>query len=68
MKRHIIIADDGLFRSFAEPIERVGDNALKIYLYDIPRFTGVNISLELIERLITRYPSVIVGIKDSSVN
>ena len=27
--------DDGLFRSYAETIERVGDNALKIYLYDI---------------------------------
>jgi len=60
--------DDGLFRSYAETIERVGDNALKIYLYDIPRFAGVNISLELIERLITRYPSVIAGIKDSSGN
>ena len=60
--------DDGLFRSYAETIERVGDNALKIYLYDIPRFTGVNISLELIERLITSYPSVIAGIKDSSGN
>jgi len=59
---------DGLFRSYAETIERVGDNALKIYLYDIPRFAGVNISLELIERLITRYPDVIVGIKDSSGN
>ena len=60
--------DDGLFRSYAETIERVGDKALKIYLYDIPRFAGVNISLELIERLITRYPSVIAGIKDSSGN
>ena len=60
--------DDGLFRSYAETIERVGDNRLRIYLYDIPRFAGVNISLELIERLITRYPDVIVGIKDSSGN
>ena len=60
--------DDGLFRSYAETIERVGDKALKIYLYNIPRFSGVNISLELIERLITRYPSVIAGIKDSSGN
>ena len=60
--------EDGLFRSYAETIERVGDKGLKIYLYDIPRFTGVNISLELIERLINRYPDVIVGIKDSTGN
>ncbi|MDP7521864.1 MAG: dihydrodipicolinate synthase family protein, partial [Arenicellales bacterium] len=30
------INDDGLFRSYAETIERVGDSALKIYLYHIP--------------------------------
>ena len=41
--------EDGLFRSYAETIERVGDNGLKIYLYDIPQFAGVNISLGLIE-------------------
>ena len=62
------INDDGLFRSYAETIERVGDSALKIYLYHIPPVSGVNISLDLIERLIIRYPNVIAGIKDSSGN
>ena len=62
------ISDDGLFRSYAETIERVGNSALNIYLYHIPPVSGVSISLDLIERLIIRYPNVIAGIKDSSGN
>jgi len=62
------ISDDGLLRSYAETIERVGNSALKIYLYHIPPVSGVSISLDLIERLIIRYPNVIAGVKDSSGN
>jgi 4-hydroxy-tetrahydrodipicolinate synthase len=60
------VNDDGLFASFAEVIERVGDPALRIYLYHIPPVSQVAISLDLIERLIKAYPEVVVGIKDSS--
>ena len=62
------ISDDGLLRSYAETIERVGNSALKIYLYHIPPVSGVSISLDLIERLVIRYPNTIVGVKDSSGN
>jgi 4-hydroxy-tetrahydrodipicolinate synthase len=62
------ISDDGLLRSYAETIERVGNSALKIYLYHIPPVSGVSISLDLIERLVIRYPNAIVGVKDSSGN
>lgn len=60
------VSDDGLFASFAEVIERVGDAALRIYLYHIPPVSQVGISLDLIERLIKAYPDTVVGIKDSS--
>lgn len=60
------VSDDGLFRSFAEVIERVGDARLRIYLYHIPPVTQVPISLKLIERLLKAYPTAIAGIKDSS--
>ncbi|HTP47148.1 MAG TPA: dihydrodipicolinate synthase family protein [Casimicrobiaceae bacterium] len=60
------VADDGLFASFAEVIERVGDGRLRIYLYHIPPMAGVGFSLSLIERLLKRYPGIVVGIKDSS--
>ena len=60
------VTDDGLFASYAEVIERVGDARLRIYLYHIPPVSQVPISLALIERLLTRYPQTVAGIKDSS--
>jgi 4-hydroxy-tetrahydrodipicolinate synthase len=60
------VTDDGLFASYAEVIERVGDVRLRIYLYHIPPVSQVPISLALIERLLARYPQTVAGIKDSS--
>ncbi len=60
------VSDEGLFRSFSEIIERVGDERLRLYLYHIPPVSNVAISLELIERLLSRYPGIVAGAKDSS--
>lgn len=60
------VSDEGLFRSYAQVIERVGDSRLRIYLYHIPPVAQVPISLPLIERLLKAYPGTIAGIKDSS--
>ena len=60
------VSDEGLFRHFAEVIERVGDSRLRIYLYHIPPVAQVPLSLALIERLLKAYPTAIAGIKDSS--
>lgn len=60
------VSDDGLFASYSEIIERVGDDRLRIYLYHIPQVSQVPITMSLIERLLKAYPGVIAGIKDSS--
>lgn len=60
------VADEGLFRYYAELIERVGDARLKVYLYHIPQVSGVPITLNLIAMLRKRYPDTVVGAKDSS--
>jgi len=60
------VSDEGLYRNFAEVIERVGDERLQLYLYHIPPVSQVAISLPLIERLITKYPGIVAGVKDSS--
>ena len=60
------VSDEGIFASFAEVIERVGNESLRVYLYHIPPIAQVGFSLDLIERLVARYPKTIVGIKDSS--
>jgi 4-hydroxy-tetrahydrodipicolinate synthase len=60
------VPDEGLFRYFAEVIERVGDERLRLYLYHIPPVSQVPISLALIERLLAKYPGIVAGVKDSS--
>jgi 4-hydroxy-tetrahydrodipicolinate synthase len=60
------VPDEGLYRNFAEVIERVGDERLQLYLYHIPPVSQVGISLALIERLLSKYPGIVAGVKDSS--
>ncbi len=60
------VSDDGLYGAYAETIERIGDPALKLYIYHFPKMTALEISLELIGRLIASYPDTVVGLKNSS--
>ena len=60
------VSDEGLYRNFAEVIERVGDERLSLYLYHIPPVAQVAITLPLIERLLSKYPGIVAGVKDSS--
>jgi 4-hydroxy-tetrahydrodipicolinate synthase len=59
------VSDEGLFQ-LAEVIERVGDERLALYLYHIPPVSQVAITLPLIERLLSKYPGIVAGVKDSS--
>src|SRR5690606_26622041 len=59
-------SEEGLFRFFAEVIEEVADDDLKVYLYHIPPIAQVGFSLPLIERLRKEFPQAVVGLKDSS--
>lgn len=60
------VSDDGLLRFFAELIERVGDDRLRLFLYHIPPMAQVGFTPELIGRLLEAYPGVVVGTKDSA--
>jgi 4-hydroxy-tetrahydrodipicolinate synthase len=60
------VSDEGLFRFYAEVIEGVGSDALRVVLYHIPPIAQVGISLELSGRLLEAFPGIIVGVKDSS--
>ena len=59
------VTDEGLYRSFAEVIERVAEPRLRVYLYHIPPVAQVPITLGLVERLLTAYPGTVAGMKDS---
>ena len=60
------VSDEGLYRNFAEVIERVGDERLRLYLYHIPPVSQVAITFGLIEKLLSKYPGIVAGVKDSS--
>jgi len=60
------VSEDGVFAYYSEIIEQVGPDCAPIYLYHIPQMSYVQITLNLIERLLKRYPTVIAGAKDSS--
>lgn len=60
------VSDEGLFRAYAQVIETLADDRLQVVLYHIPQVSGVPISHDLIERLVTAFPQTVVGIKDSA--
>jgi 4-hydroxy-tetrahydrodipicolinate synthase len=60
------VSDEGLFRFYAELVEGVGSNDLRVVLYHIPPIAQIGISLELTARLREAFPGIIVGVKDSS--
>lgn len=60
------VSDAGLYRSYAEVIDRTGDDALRVLFYHFPKLSGVPITVGLIELLLADYPGVIAGLKDSS--
>ena len=59
-------SEDGLFAFFAELVARLADPRLRLYLYQIPKMSGVALTPSLIRRLITAFPGTLAGIKDSS--
>lgn len=59
------MSDDGLYEYFTRVIEQIGDSRLKLYLYHIPPMSQTPFSLPLIERLVTTYPTTVIGFKDS---
>lgn len=58
-------ADDGLFAWYARLVEGVADPRLRIMLYHLPQVSAVPLSADLVARLATAFPGVVVGIKDS---
>ena len=60
------VSDDGIYASYSEVVQRIGDARLKVVLYHYPLMSAQPISHALIERLRKTYPAVFTGIKDSS--
>lgn len=59
-------SDEGLYRAYAEVIDKLADDRMALSLYHFPQVSGVPLTHTLIERLVEAYPRTIKGIKDSS--
>ncbi len=59
-------SDDGLFAAYAQTIQDIGENDLKVYIYHFPKMTALDMGLGLIGRLIEAFPGTVVGLKNSS--
>ena len=62
------VTDDGLFDAYARIVEAVGDDRLRVILYQIPQMSGIDLGSALVARLVAAFPATIVGMKDSSGN
>ncbi len=60
------VSDAGVVAAYARTIEGIDHDALRLYLYRIPQFSGVDIGAAVIQELVARYPAVVAGIKDSA--
>ncbi len=60
------VSDDGLFKWFSAVFVILGDKARDIIVYNIPSVTMVPLTVSLIGRLRTAFPTVVTGVKDSS--
>jgi 4-hydroxy-tetrahydrodipicolinate synthase len=60
------LSEEGLYRSYAQAIDRAAEPRLRVYLYHIPQVSQVPIPLRVIERLLQSHPGMVVGVKDSS--
>jgi 4-hydroxy-tetrahydrodipicolinate synthase len=62
------VDDEGVYASFARTIDLVGDDRLRVFAYHIPQLSAVPVFSAALRRLMTRYPRVVVGLKDSFAN
>ncbi len=51
------VGDAGLYRSYAEVIDRIADDELRVLFYHFPKLSGVPITVGLIELLLADYPA-----------
>lgn len=62
------VPEEGVIAFYREIIRKTDDPNLRIILYHIPQFTGVPISMKIIQTLREEFPETVIGIKESEGN
>ena len=60
------VSDDGLFAYYSRILGSLPGSDFGIYLYNIPQYTGIVFSHDLVHRLVEAHRSRIYGLKESS--
>ena len=60
------VSDDGLVAYIGTIVKATADKPIPLYLYHFPAMSGLPWHVKLVERLLSAFPSRIVGLKDSS--
>jgi 4-hydroxy-tetrahydrodipicolinate synthase len=61
-------AEQGLFEWYSQVIQKSVPAGCTIFIYHIPSMTGIQLSLDLVARLMDSFPDRNFGIKDSTVD
>jgi 4-hydroxy-tetrahydrodipicolinate synthase len=61
-----IVTDGALVDYYSQVIDTVNDDRLQIYMYHYPKMSTVPLSISVIQQLVKKYPTVVVGMKDST--
>ncbi|MEO8740705.1 MAG: dihydrodipicolinate synthase family protein [Casimicrobiaceae bacterium] len=59
------VSEEGVYAGYARLADAVADARFRLYFYHIPQVTGVGIPHDAISRLMTTYPGIVAGVKDS---
>ena len=59
------VPDQGVIDFYSQVIDKAADDRLRIVLYHIPQISGVGLSHHVVQTLVKRYPTTVIGIKDS---
>ncbi|MBY0529882.1 MAG: dihydrodipicolinate synthase family protein [Rhabdochlamydiaceae bacterium] len=62
------VSHEAVIAYYREIIQKVADSRLRVLLYHIPQFSGVPITLPIIQALTAEFPEIVIGIKESEGN
>lgn len=61
-------SEEGIFEWFSQMIRRSLPSDAALLVYHIPSLTGISLSLDFFDQLLTTFPGNVIGMKDSSAD
>jgi 4-hydroxy-tetrahydrodipicolinate synthase len=62
------VSEEGVIAFYREILQQISDPALQIILYHIPQYSGVPLTVHIVQTLCREFPNRVIGIKESEGN